>query len=166
MEASLNKVSILILDDHKLIRDTWNFILDLDPRFTVVANCGNGEEALKLAQQLQPQVILLDLVMANMSGFEFISRLNKIDVNSKVIILSSLDNPDDVVLILKLGAWGYVTKTIRPEQMFEVIIRVNNGKKHLSNEIKQRLIAAYSENDAENVLVSLQEFGLDDVKNG
>lgn len=77
METSETKISILILDDHRLIRDTWNFILDLDPRFKVVANCCNGEEALLLAQQLRPQIILLDLIMAPMNGFEFLDELNK-----------------------------------------------------------------------------------------
>lgn len=166
METSETKISILILDDHRLIRDTWNFILDLDPRFKVVANCCNGEEALLLAQQLNPQIILLDLIMAPMNGFEFLDELNKTGLNSKVIILSSNENVTDVVKIMLQGASGFVTKNIRPDQMFDVIIEVNNGKKHIDSEVKQRLANEYAayEKEFEIPLTLLKEFGVEIAK--
>jgi DNA-binding NarL/FixJ family response regulator len=65
----MEKISVLIADDHKLIRETWSFILNNDPRFTVVAECGDSEQAVEMAKNKKPQIVLMDINMLPISGF-------------------------------------------------------------------------------------------------
>jgi len=81
----MNKISILIADDHKLIRETWSYILNNDPRFKVVAACANGEEAVELAKEKHPGIILMDINMSPFSGLEATKQIRKIMPDSKII---------------------------------------------------------------------------------
>ncbi len=73
----MDKISVLIADDHKLIRETWSYILNNDPRFVVVADCGDSEQAVELAKNKKPQIVLMDINMAPASGFEATERIRK-----------------------------------------------------------------------------------------
>ena len=70
----MNKISILIAEDHKLIRETWAYILNSDPRFTVVAECADSAQAVEAARELAPDIILMDINMKPMNGFEATAR--------------------------------------------------------------------------------------------
>ena len=84
----MEAISILIADDHKLIRDTWSFILNTDDRFKVVAECGNGEEAIEQAKQKRPQIVLMDINMSPISGLEATRQIRKVSPGSKIIGVS------------------------------------------------------------------------------
>ncbi|HSZ85177.1 MAG TPA: response regulator transcription factor, partial [Puia sp.] len=73
----MSKISILIADDHKLIRETWSYILNSDPRFQVIAECGDAEEAVELARQKHPDVVLMDINMTPFSGLEATQKIRK-----------------------------------------------------------------------------------------
>ena len=73
----MEKITILIADDHKLIRETWSYILNSDPRFEVVAECGDAEEAVELAKNKRPNIILMDINMSPFSGFEATEKIRK-----------------------------------------------------------------------------------------
>ena len=81
----MEAISILIADDHKLIRDTWSFILNTDNRFKVVAECSNGEEAIEQAKQKRPQIVLMDINMTPVSGLEATRQIRKVSPGSKII---------------------------------------------------------------------------------
>ena len=66
----MDKISILIADDHTLVRETWSFILNTDPRFSVVAESGSGEEAVELAKKLRPNIVIMDINLPGMNGIE------------------------------------------------------------------------------------------------
>ena len=132
----MEKITILIADDHKLIRETWSFILNSDPRFNVVAQCSNGEEAVALAQQLRPKVILIDINMTPMSGIEATEQIRKFSPASKIIGVSMHSQPAYVKKLLKLGAHGYVTKNSPQQEMFEAIIEVSKGNRFICSEVK------------------------------
>jgi len=135
----MNKISILIADDHKLIRETWSYILNNDPRFKVVASCGNGEEAVELAKEKHPGVILMDINMAPFSGLEATKQIRKIIPDSKIIGVTMHSQPAYAKKMLQIGAKGYVTKNSSKEEMIKAILEVYQGNKYVCEEIRNIL---------------------------
>ena len=132
----MEKITILIADDHKLIRETWTYILNSDERFEVVAECGDAQEAVELAKELSPNIVLMDINMAPFNGFEATEQIRKVSPESKVIGVSMHSQPAYAKKMLQVGAKGYVTKNSSKEEMFNAITEVNNGNKYVCNEIK------------------------------
>jgi DNA-binding NarL/FixJ family response regulator len=132
----MDKISILIADDHMLIRDTWSSILNSDPRFEVISRCSNGEEAIKEAQKLRPKVVLIDINMSPISGIEATQQIRKFSPASKIIGVSMHSQPAYVKKLLKLGAHGYVTKNSPQQEMFEAIEEVMKGNRYICSEVK------------------------------
>ncbi|MEP7278279.1 MAG: response regulator transcription factor [Bacteroidota bacterium] len=132
----MEKITILIADDHKLIRETWTYILNSDERFEVVAECGDAEQAVELAKELSPNIILMDINMAPFNGFEATEQIRKVSPDSKVIGVSMHSQPAYAKKMLQVGARGYVTKNSSKEEMFNAITEVNNGHKYVCDEIK------------------------------
>ncbi len=100
----MGKISILIADDHKLIRETWTHILNEDPRFKVIAACGNAEEAVELTREKRPSVVLMDISMTPTSGLEATKQIRKISPESKIIGVSMYSQPSYAKKMLQIGA--------------------------------------------------------------
>ena len=132
----MSKINILIADDHKLIRETWSYILNSDTRFQVVGECGDAQEAVELARTKRPHVVLMDINMTPFSGLEATQRIRKISPGSKVIGVSMHSQPAYAKKMLQMGARGYVTKNSSKEEMIKAILEVNHGNKYICDEIK------------------------------
>src|SRR5687767_9413955 len=132
----MEKISILIADDHKLIRETWSFILNNDTRFLVVAECGDSEQAVEMARTKKPQIVLMDINMSPFSGFEATEKIRKFSPGSKVIGVSMHSQPAYAKKMLQIGAKGYVTKNSSKEEMIKAIMEVYKGNKFICDEIK------------------------------
>jgi DNA-binding NarL/FixJ family response regulator len=132
----MSKISILIADDHKLIRETWSYILNSDARFQVIGECGDAQEAVELARTKRPHVVLMDINMTPFSGLEATQRIRKISPGSKVIGVSMHSQPAYAKKMLQMGARGYVTKNSSKEEMIKAILEVNHGNKYICDEIK------------------------------
>jgi DNA-binding NarL/FixJ family response regulator len=132
----MEKITILIADDHKLIRETWSYILNSDSRFDVVAECGDAEEAVELAKIKRPNIILMDINMSPFSGFEATEKIRKFSPGSKVIGVSMHSQPAYAKKMLQIGAKGYVTKNSSKEEMIKAILEVYKGNKFICDEIK------------------------------
>jgi DNA-binding NarL/FixJ family response regulator len=132
----MNKIRILIADDHKLIRETWTYILDSDPRFQGIAECGDAEEAVELAKIKHPDIVLMDINMAPFSGLEATQKIRKISPASRIIGVSMHSQPAYAKKMLQMGARGYVTKNSSKEEMIQAILEVNQGNKYICDEIK------------------------------
>src|ERR1044071_3515664 len=135
----MEKISILIADDHKLIRETWSFILNNDTRFIVVAECGDSEQAVEMARTKKPQIVLMDINMTPISGFEATEKIRKVSPGSKVIGVSMHSQPAYAKKMLQIGARGYVTKNSSKEEMIKAILEVNDGSKYVCEEIKNNI---------------------------
>jgi DNA-binding NarL/FixJ family response regulator len=135
----MSKISILIADDHTLIRETWSFILNSDPKFQVVAECGNGEEAIEKAKQLHPDIVIMDINMPGINGIEATEQIKKFSPESKIIGVSLHTQPTYARKMMQKGALGYVTKNSSREEMFRAIEEVYQGKKYICEEIKNIL---------------------------
>jgi Response regulator containing a CheY-like receiver domain and an HTH DNA-binding domain len=135
----MEKISVLIADDHKLIRETWSFILNNDPRFQVVAECGDSEQAVEMARNKKPQIVLMDINMLPISGFEATEKIRKVSPASRIIGISMHSQPAYAKKMLQIGARGYVTKNSSKEEMITAIMEVHNGNKYICDEIKNNI---------------------------
>ena len=135
----MEKITILLVDDHKLIRDSWSFILNNDPRFQVIGESSTGLEAIEIAKIKKPRIVLMDINMSPLNGFDATRQIRKFSPGSKVIGVSMHSMPAYARRMLQLGAMGYVTKNSSKEEMIEAIVEVNNGKKYICEEVKNIL---------------------------
>lgn len=132
----MEKITILLVDDHKLIRDSWSFILNSDSRFIVVGETSSGEEAIEMATEKRPKIILMDVNMSPINGFDATKQIHKISPDSRIIAVSMHTMPAYAKRMLQLGAMGYVTKNSSKEEMIKAIVEVSNGKKYICEEVK------------------------------
>ena len=164
-----NKITILIVDDHKLIRDTWSFILNSDPRFQVIAETDSGKSAIELAESNQPNIILMDINMSPMNGFEATKEIRKISPESKIIGVSMHSQPAYAKKMLQVGAMGYITKNSSKEEMIGAITEVAHGNKYICQEVKAILSAKTLEDNEKpdiNMLSQREVEIIDLIKQG
>jgi len=135
----MKKISIMIVDDHTLIRETWSFLLGKNENFDVVAECGDGERAIELARDKRPDVVLLDINMAPMSGFDVLKMIRKYSPSSRIIGVSMHSQPAYAKKMLRLGAKGYVTKNSPRQEMLEAISEVSKNHIYVCQEVKNIL---------------------------
>jgi DNA-binding NarL/FixJ family response regulator len=135
----MNKISILLVDDHKLIRDSWSFILNSDNRFTVIGETDSGKDAVEIAKTLRPDIVLMDVNMSPVNGFDATEQVIKYSPDSRIIAVSMHSMPAYAKRMMQLGAMGYVTKNSSKDEMIKAIIEVNNGKKYICEEVKNIL---------------------------
>ena len=135
----MSKITILLVDDHRLIRDSWSFILNSDPRFEVVAETSSGEDAIELAKSKKPDIVLMDVNMSPVNGFDATKQIRKFSPGSKVIGVSMHSMPAYAKRMLQLGAMGYVTKNSPKDEMITAILEVHDGRKYICDEVKNIL---------------------------
>ena len=160
----MEAISILIADDHKLIRDTWSFILNTDNRFKVVAECSNGEEAIEQAKQKRPQIVLMDINMTPVSGLEATRQIRKVSPGSKIIGVSMHSQPAYAKKMLQIGAKGYVTKNSSRDEMFKAIMEVHHGNRYICDEVKSIISEQIMDDSPSQGINALSERELQIVK--
>ena len=133
-------LKLLLVDDHIVFREGIGALLDLEDDMEVVGGASRGEEALRLAADLQPDVILLDIAMPEMDGIEICRRLKSSMPNTAVLMLSAFDSEEAVTAALTAGASGYVVKTIDHQRMVEGIRAIARGEMLLSPTAADRVV--------------------------
>ncbi|MCF6193487.1 MAG: two-component system response regulator NarL [Kangiellaceae bacterium] len=131
--------TIMLVDDHPMLRKGVAQLINLEDELSVVAEADNGDQAISLALQHEPDIILLDLNMKGMSGIETLSALKRAKVSSKVIIFSVSDNESDVLQALKYGAAGYLLKDEEPDAIISNIYKAISGDIVMSAPLTQIL---------------------------
>ena len=153
IENTPDMIKILIADDHKLIRETWTYILNRDSRFKVVGSCSNSEDAVKMTEEIHPNVVLMDINMIPFSGIEATRQIKELSPETRVIGVTMHSQPAFAKKMLQFGASGYVTKNSSREEMVTAILEVSKGNKFVCEEIKD-LIAENTEDQATNTAVN------------
>ena len=133
------KIRIVIADDHDMIRQTWKLLLEQNSQFEVIAECSNGEELLKLLPKTFPDVILLDINMSPVNGFEATKKIIKQWSHARIIGMSINDQPVYARNLLELGAKGYVTKDSSRAEVTKAIMEVMSGHQYVCDEIKKKM---------------------------
>lgn len=137
-------VKILIVDDQALFREGLRTLLSVQPDFDVVGEAGNGEEALRLASRVKPNVVLMDLRMPVMDGVTATLRLREMLPAGKVIVLTTFDDDEFVFDGLRAGAVGYLLKDVSSEKLFEAIRAADKGEYFLQPSITAKVMAEFS----------------------
>jgi two-component system, NarL family, invasion response regulator UvrY len=145
----MKKISIMLIDDHTLIRESWRSMLGAMENMEVIAECGDGRLAGELAKNVRPDVVLLDINMEPMDGFKVAKIIRALSPMSKIIGLTMRSEPANVKKLLRLGAKGYVTKNSPREEMIHAIEEVNKGNTYICAEVKALLAKPISEGDSE-----------------
>jgi two-component system invasion response regulator UvrY len=154
----MKDIKIVIVDDHKLIRDSLSQILNNHHRFEVVAACSNAEEGVQQATTHQPHVVITDINMPGMNGFDAMALIKEQCINTKIIGMSLHTQPSYALRMIRGGALGYVTKNSPLEELFKALDAVLQGKRYLCDQIKNALTEqAMSEENGEQGFESLSE---------
>ena len=119
--------TILVVDDHPLMRKGILQLIAMEPSLRLVGEAGDGQQGVELAHRLRPDLILLDLNMRGLSGMEALKALKAADLDTRVIILTVSDSEEDVVAALRLGADGYLLKDMEPEHLIARLREVLRG---------------------------------------
>jgi DNA-binding NarL/FixJ family response regulator len=133
-------IRILIADDHSVVRQGLRMFLTLDPEFEVVGEAANGEEAVRLAEQLEPDVVLMDLLMPIMDGITAISQIRGRTTAIEIIALTSVLEDASVVGAVRAGAIGYLLKDTESDALVRAIRAASAGQVQLSPEAAARLM--------------------------
>jgi len=139
-----NKIRVLIADDHPLYRDGMHGLLDSVPDTDVVGEAASGEEAITLAEHLQPDVILMDIKMPGINGLQAMREILNTSPHIRILIVSMLEDDDSVFAAMRAGARGYVPKGANQAEMLRAIRAVANGEAIFGPGIAQRLIGFFS----------------------
>lgn len=135
-------ITILLADDHRVVRQGLRSLLEAQPDLSVVGEASDGLEAARLAEQLRPQVVLLDLMMPGLGGLEVARQIHEI---THVLILSMHDNEAYVFEALRNGAYGYVLKDADSDEVIRAVRAVAAGNRFLGTPFSEKTIDYYSQ---------------------
>ena len=141
----MNPIRVLLVDDHNLVRAGIRSLLEKMPGVKVVGEASNGREALELVRSESPNLVLMDIAMAELGGLETLPRINKNFPGVQVIILSAHSNEEYVIRALRSGAAGYMLKDAATTELRLAIDSVIQDKTYLSPSISRTVIASYLE---------------------
>ncbi len=138
-------IRVLIVDDHAVVREGLRTLLGYQIGLEVVGEASNGLQAVEQARALQPDVILLDLVMPRMGGVQAIGEIKKENPDARILILTSFAEDDKVFPAIKSGALGYLLKDSSPQELLRAIRQVHQGESSLHPTIARKLIREISQ---------------------
>ena len=136
-------ISVVIADDQALVRAGFRMILEADPEVRIFAEAGDGSEAVEVARQYRPDIVLMDIRMPVMDGLEATRRLMALNEPPRVLILTTYDHDEYVFDALRLGASGFLLKDVAPEDLLAGIRTIARGESLLSPSVTRRLIEAF-----------------------
>ncbi len=132
--------TLLIVDDHPLFRKGVIQLIQAAPEFRFAGEAPSGREGIALALALQPDMILLDLNMKDMSGVEVLRTLKAAGIDSRIVMLTVSDQAEDLMAALQAGADGYLLKDMEPEDLIRQIVEAARGKIAISERLTQLLV--------------------------
>jgi DNA-binding NarL/FixJ family response regulator len=133
-------ITVLVVDDHPVVRDGVSSMFARDPEFAVVGEASDGAEAVRLAQTLRPDVILMDLRMAGMDGVAAITELARRGVTARVLVLTTYDTDSHVLPAIAAGATGYLLKDAPRDDLLRAVRAAARGEAVLSPSVAARLM--------------------------
>ncbi|MBD2565660.1 MULTISPECIES: response regulator [Nostoc] len=137
-------IRVLIVDDHSIFRQGLATIINRDPEMTVIAQAEDGQQAIALFSEHQPDVTLMDLRMPQMGGVEAITAICTQFKPAQIIVLTTYDGDEDIYRGLQAGAKGYLLKDAKPNELLNAIRMVNRGQQYIPPEVGAKLVQRMS----------------------
>ena len=141
-EVAPQRVRIVLADDHQMFRDAVRRLLDAEPDLVVVGEAGDGEEAVALTLQYEPDILLLDVAMPHANGMEVLQQIAAASKVTRIIMVTGAVEEDELRQALRLGARGFVLKESGAEQLLESIRVVHAGEYFVGRECMADLVSA------------------------
>lgn len=135
----MSAITVVLADDHPIVRQGLRHLLENDPEFHVVGEAGDGIETIRLTEALKPDVLVVDMMMPGLNGLEVLRQLKRISPLTHAIVLSMQSVNAYVVEALNLGADGYVLKDTGPSELINAIHAVTQGSRYISEKLLERL---------------------------
>ncbi len=144
-----DSIRVLIVDDHAVVREGLRTFLELQDGLEVVGEAGDGEEALPLAEQLKPDVVLMDLVMPKLDGVGAMQELRGRVPGARVIVLTSFLEDDRLLPAIRAGAAGYLLKNVQPQELARAVRLADEGETLIDPAVAARLVSAVADGQAD-----------------
>lgn len=141
----MNKINILLADDHTVVRQGLKALLEAQPDMAVVGEAANGRQAMQLARKLAPDVVVMDIAMPSLNGLEATRQIIHALPSAKVLILSSYNDDEYVSQLTEAGAAGYLLKQTAATDLIRAIREIRKGKSFFSPAVSKRLLDYYRE---------------------
>lgn len=143
MSQSTN-IRVLIVDDHSIVRQGLTTIINRDPEMTVIAQAEDGQQAIALFREYQPDVTLMDLRMPQMAGVEAITAICAEFIAARIVVLTTYDGDEDIYRGLHAGAKGYLLKDAKPNELLSAIRTIHRGQQYIPPEVGAKLVQRMS----------------------
>ncbi|KUP23314.1 MULTISPECIES: response regulator transcription factor [Paenibacillus] len=140
------EIKVLLVDDHEMVRIGLAAVLGTEDGIEVVGEAGSGEEGIRLAQEYNPDVVLMDLVMEGMDGIETTKRLLKLYPDCKVIVLTSYLDDEKMYPVIEAGAFSYLLKTSRASEVADAIRAAARGQSVLESQVASKMMNRFRNN--------------------
>jgi len=150
-------ITVLIVDDHQVVRQGLRTFLELHDDITVAGEAENGQQAVELVRRLAPDIVLMDLVMPHMDGISATQQVRALGATTRVIALTSFSEDDKVFPAIQAGAASYLLKDVSPDELVEAIRAVHHGEARLHPAIARRLMEQVSQMHAAPQEASVEE---------
>ena len=135
----MSQITILLVDDHAIVRMGFKMLIEAEEGIKVIGEAESGEIAIKLFQELKPDIIVMDITMPGIGGLEATDRIMAKDKNTKILVLSAHEDSVHPKRALNAGAMGYLTKRSAAEELIKAIKSIHQGKRYLEPNIAQQM---------------------------
>ena len=139
--SSEDRIGVMVVDDHPIMRTGLRDALGASGRFEVVGQAGDGDEAVRTAEELRPEVIVMDVIMPNKDGIDACRDIMELLPNTRVLMLTASTEEDAVIEAVAAGATGYLQKYSRPEELVEAVLDVAAGRFRISEQATHEVFA-------------------------
>ena len=155
----MSQIKILLVDDHAVVRMGFKMLIEAETNIKVIGEAESGEAAVKLFQELKPDIIVMDITMPGIGGLEAIDRIMAKDKNTKILVLSAHEDSVHPKRVLNAGAMGYLTKRSAAEELIKAIKSIHQGKRYLEPNIAQQMAITHLSGETNPVeILSDREF--------
>jgi DNA-binding NarL/FixJ family response regulator len=137
-------VRILLVDDHKIMRDGLRSLLEKESDFEIVAEAADGKEAVRMAREVEPDVVIMDVAMPDMNGIDATTRIRACLPDAKIVALTMHSDKNYLTGMLRAGTAGYLLKDCAAEELVKAVREVVSGKAYISPEIAPMILEDYS----------------------